>query len=367
MHWDRASGELNKVLFFSRHEAARMGTHAIEPRDLLLALRHARDKFIARLLPHSSFNEIRGDITAGAPRLEPTSDTADFHYTADAERVLKHAAAEADRLKRPYVGTGHLLLALLREQTTASLLERRGVRLEDVSAALEEAAHVPPGFNVDTSTTPELTLAAYDPTLHPEFAGMLGTLANLKGAAAHSAVLTNISTERVTAVVARWIIAGHDGAVSTKYVVRDSYFPINRGNPLEPGHRLLATPDSLSEALDVSKPYAWVSAGTRSDEDASSRTVGLDSAVFENGRLVGPDVHDIADYVQGRYAAARRLARLIKDAEAAGEDVEAMFNAMRLEPSKDRWWWLSSLARHRPSAAKGWLDLAEPPQFFRSA
>ena len=281
--------------------------------------------------------------------------------------MLKHAAGEADRLKRPYVGVGHLLLALLHEQSTAPLLERRGIQLEDVSAALEEAAHVPLGFNVDTSTTPELTLSAYDPALHSEFTGMLRELPNLQGAAAHSAVLTNASTDRVTAVVTRWSIVNHDGGVRTKYVVRDSYFPINRGNPVEPGHRLLATPDSLSEALDVSKPYAWVSAGTRSDEDSSSLTVGLDSAVFEGGRLVGPDVHDIAGYVHGRYAAARRIAQRIKEDEAAGGDVEAMFTSMRLEPSKDRWWWLTSLARTHPLAAKGWLDLPEPPQFFRSA
>jgi hypothetical protein len=366
MRWERATGELNKVLFFSRHEAARMRTNAIEPRHLLLALRHARDGFIARLLPHASFNEIRNEMTAGEARLDPTSPSADFHYAADTERALKYAAAEADRLQRPYVGTGYLLLALLREPSTAPLLERRGIRLEEVRAALEEAARIPLGFNVDISSTPELTLSAYDSTRHSEFAGMLRELPNLQGTAAHSAVLTNNSTERVTAVVAGWTTVDHNGAVRTKYVVRDSYFPINRGNPLEPGRRLLATPESFSEAIDVSKPHFWMTAGARSDEDVSSFTVGLDSAVFESGRLVGPDVHHIADYVHGRLVAARSIAQRIKDAEAAGEDVEKMFNAMSVGPSKDRWWWLTSLARRHPLDAKRWLDLPELPQFFRS-
>jgi hypothetical protein len=365
MRWDRASAELNKVLFFSRHEAARLGTTTIEPKHVLLALRHAKDTFAGRLLAHVPFNEIRAEISAPALPPESANLTGDYHYSADTERT--YAEAEAHRLQRPYVDTGHLLLALLREPLTGTLLERHGIRFKDTSTALELASHVPLGFTIAESSTPELTMLPYDPALHSEFAGMFRELTNLRDAAAHSAVLTNASTERVTAIVARWTIVSQDGNVRTNYLVRDSYFPVNRGNPLEPGDRLLATPDCFLEAIDISKPHFSISAGTPSNEDASSFTVGLDSAVFESGRIVGPDIHDIAGYIHGRHDAARHIAQLITDAEAAGEDVAAILKAMSTPKFRpDRSWRLALMARSNPQWAKGWLEMPAPPQFFRS-
>jgi len=367
MRWDRASGELNKVLFFSRHEAARMGTKSIELRHVLLALRHAKDGFASALLAKLPFNEIREEVAPAARRLESGDRSGDYRYSADTERTLKYAEAEADRLQRPYVGTGHLLLALLREPQTAPILERHGIRFEDVSAALEQASQVPLGFTIVDSPTLELTLSAYDPRLHSEFAGMLQQLPGSQGTAAHSAVLTNASRERVTAAVSRWTIVSNDGNLRTKYVVRDGYFPVNRATPLWPGQRLLVTPDHFSPAIDVSKPHFWISTGARPSENASSLAVALDSAVFESGRIVGPDIHDIAGYIHGRHAAAKRIAQSIKDAEADGRDVAPMLTAMASpEARTDRWWTLALMARLNPHSAKEWLKMAEPPTFFRS-
>ncbi len=60
--------------------------------------------------------------------------------TPRARRVLKLAQAEAKRLNHHYLGTEHLLLALLRENEgiAAKILNDRKVSYRDVSEAVEQ-------------------------------------------------------------------------------------------------------------------------------------------------------------------------------------------------------------------------------------
>ena len=61
-------------------------------------------------------------------------------YTEKARRVIFFARYEASQFGSPYIETEHLLLGLLREPTpVARLLERYGLRLEDLRNQLAQA------------------------------------------------------------------------------------------------------------------------------------------------------------------------------------------------------------------------------------
>jgi len=87
---------------------------------VLEALGAHRDDIVAR---------VRGAITAGDPerRIGP-----DLPYTVRAKKVLELTMAEARLLQHDYVGTEHLLLGILAEQTGigAEVLTAMGVTLE---------------------------------------------------------------------------------------------------------------------------------------------------------------------------------------------------------------------------------------------
>ena len=227
-------------------------------------------------------------------------------------------------------------------------------------------------FAMEPSPTPELTLEVYSPTRHPEFAPMLRELPSLHGAEDRAAVLTNTSPYAVTAVVVRWTYADYRNVSRSSHVVWDSYSPLSAAKSITSGEHRLVTLSGISVPIDVTRPYVAVSAGSGSVHMARDFKAGLDSAVFEGGRLVGHDTFRIGDYVHGRHAAMKWLAEQIVLAETAGEDSDALISAI-LEKSREmeatqanRWRHrLARLARRDPATAKSWLFLAPPPQFFR--
>ena len=223
---------------------------------------------------------------------------------------------------------------------------------------------------VKHSPTPELALTVFHPLAHPEFVPMLREMPSLHGAAGLSAVLTNVSAQRVTALVVHWSYLDYRHTARGKYVVRDTYFPLHARKPLEPAGRLLVTLSGLSPPFDVTKPYADLSSGNNFVHGASGFTVGIDSAVFENARIEGADAFHIADYIHGRYAAMKWLAEQVMVAEAAGENVSAVLAAiMRSKAVNEEQRWrrrLASLVSRHPATVKSWLYLPKPPQFFRS-
>ncbi len=61
-------------------------------------------------------------------------------FTERAKKVMVHAQEEALRLNHSYIGTEHLLMGLLKEGdgTAAQILKKKGVKLEDIRAIIEE-------------------------------------------------------------------------------------------------------------------------------------------------------------------------------------------------------------------------------------
>jgi hypothetical protein len=135
--FERFPESARRVLFFARYEVSLLGARQIGPEHLLLGLIREPKGLVARILAqaHVSPETIRREIEGSAKPLEPVFSTSvEIPFSGDAQRVLRTAADEADRLLHNYVGTEHLLLALLLVQgsTAAKTLVRLGLRADSV-------------------------------------------------------------------------------------------------------------------------------------------------------------------------------------------------------------------------------------------
>ena len=118
-----------RVLFFARYEASQLGSASIGSEHLLLGILrdggvHAQ-AFAGATLEYVAVRQELADAVAGNARI---ATSVEMPFAAAAKAALEAAAQEADRLKDPYIGTEHLLLALLHESGTvvAGILGRAG-------------------------------------------------------------------------------------------------------------------------------------------------------------------------------------------------------------------------------------------------
>jgi len=112
--FERYTEKARRAIFFSRYEASQYGSPVIDTEHLLLGLIR-EDKALYRWLPKTDLQTIRQRVDDHSTKRPPTSTAVDLPLSADAKRVLKHAANEADRLANKHIGTEHLLLGLLDE------------------------------------------------------------------------------------------------------------------------------------------------------------------------------------------------------------------------------------------------------------
>jgi ATP-dependent Clp protease ATP-binding subunit ClpA len=117
---------------------ASFGHNYVGTEHLLLALSEDGEGLAGRVLAAAGVlpADVRADLEAIIGRGDAPPDTA-RELVPRARKVLGLAVAEADRLGHGFVGTGHLLLGLLREGQgiAARILNRREVDLEDLTAA----------------------------------------------------------------------------------------------------------------------------------------------------------------------------------------------------------------------------------------
>ena len=138
--FERYTESARRVLFFARYEASQVGGVAISADHLLLGLTREAKGVVCEIFAVSrvSLKSVRQEIEARAPFGEKHPTSLELPFTEDGKRVLKFASEEADRLQHAYIGTEHLLLGLLREESSpaAATLAVHGLRLEEVRAEI---------------------------------------------------------------------------------------------------------------------------------------------------------------------------------------------------------------------------------------
>ncbi len=132
--FERYTEKARRTIFFARYEASQFGSPYIETEHLLLGLLR-EDKALANrfLHSHSTVESIRSQVEGQTAPREKVSTSVDLPLSHASKRVLAYGAEEAQRLNHTHIGSEHLLLGLLREESfAAQLLRERGVTLESV-------------------------------------------------------------------------------------------------------------------------------------------------------------------------------------------------------------------------------------------
>jgi ATP-dependent Clp protease ATP-binding subunit ClpC len=126
-----------QVLFFAVSEACEFGSFSIEPEHMLLGLLHADERLTSRFLRSPlSVESIREQIKEHTTLRKRT--TVDLPFSDECKRIIASTAEEAERLGDKQIGTGHLLLGIMREENcfAAHLLRERGVQLDAIRKEL---------------------------------------------------------------------------------------------------------------------------------------------------------------------------------------------------------------------------------------
>jgi len=132
--FERYTEQARRVLFFARYEASQLGSISIETEHLLLGLIREDKGLTGRIFAQwqVSLENLRNDIVERTLVREKTGTSVEIPFSAEAKRALQAAADEADRLLHNHIGPEHVLLGLLREDSSgaASILRTNGFELD---------------------------------------------------------------------------------------------------------------------------------------------------------------------------------------------------------------------------------------------
>jgi ATP-dependent Clp protease ATP-binding subunit ClpC len=130
---EKFTEKAKRILFLARYEASQTGSKVIGTEHMLLGIIKENEDITAELFARSNINVdlLRGELEARGPSRERTSTSVEIPFSDEVKRVLSFAEEEAERLLHPSIGTEHLLLGLLREEssTAGCILTEKGMSL----------------------------------------------------------------------------------------------------------------------------------------------------------------------------------------------------------------------------------------------
>jgi ATP-dependent Clp protease ATP-binding subunit ClpC len=126
--FEQYTQEARLALFFARKEAGKMGASSIAGEHLLLGLLREDPGIEGALPDQDAALRIREQIEVRYAGGKTLPDSVDMPLGTDCQRVFE----EAEKLNHPFVGTEHLLLALLHQEKclAAQILLEQGFELE---------------------------------------------------------------------------------------------------------------------------------------------------------------------------------------------------------------------------------------------
>ncbi len=131
--WQRFTERARKAVYVGKEEAVRLGKHAVSSEHLLLGLLSDEENVACGILTQQgiSFSDIKKEVNNRLTRGDGKLDTG-MQLSDDGKKVIDDSYEEASKLKNDYLGTEHLLLALIRSDSepTCSVLSQFGVEYE---------------------------------------------------------------------------------------------------------------------------------------------------------------------------------------------------------------------------------------------
>jgi ATP-dependent Clp protease ATP-binding subunit ClpC len=145
--FERFTEPARRTLFFARYETTELGGGEIAPEHLLLGLLREANGPMPYLFAGAnlSYTGARTEIRAhwGVRERVPTS--VEIPFAEPTTRILQYATEEADRLGHKPIGTGHLVLGILREESSfaAEILRRHAMTSDALRKDLLDPAVAP--------------------------------------------------------------------------------------------------------------------------------------------------------------------------------------------------------------------------------
>jgi ATP-dependent Clp protease ATP-binding subunit ClpC len=147
--FEKYNEKARRALFFARYEASKLGSRVIESEHILLGVLREGEEIIKEIF--SRFNvkpeQIRREVEGDRLFVDRISSSAELPLSEESKKILAYAAHEAESMLHQYVGTEHLLIGILRVETstaarilTAKGLNVYGVREETISLLKEREA-----------------------------------------------------------------------------------------------------------------------------------------------------------------------------------------------------------------------------------
>jgi len=145
--FERYTEKARRVIFFSRYEASNYGSPYIEAEHLLLGLFREDRALAERLLGERNVEpEIRAEIERRITRGQQFPTSVEVPLSDECKKVLDFAAETAERMGHRHVGTEHLMIGILRVETSlaAQILIARGLEagpIQEQMAKDHQRAH----------------------------------------------------------------------------------------------------------------------------------------------------------------------------------------------------------------------------------
>src|SRR6266568_2432552 len=143
--FDEYTPEARRSIFFAGSIARQLGSGAVDGAHLLLGIARENIDLLNRFLSISvSENTLQNEVANGV--FTPDAHLiADRPFSSESERVFSLAAEEAIQMSHHGVGIEHLLLGLLREESSmaARMLRERGADVARIREELLTYPHQP--------------------------------------------------------------------------------------------------------------------------------------------------------------------------------------------------------------------------------
>jgi hypothetical protein len=160
--FERFTEQARRVIFFARYEASNYGSPYIETEHLLLGLLREDHSLADRLgKEHVVEPEIRAEIERRITRRERISTSVEMPLSDECKSILKYAVDAATKLGHRSVETKHLLLGILRLETSlaAQILISRSFKPEPIQEQIAKAPSA--GYEAAATISAQLRLETF--------------------------------------------------------------------------------------------------------------------------------------------------------------------------------------------------------------
>ncbi|MBW3564991.1 MAG: ATP-dependent Clp protease ATP-binding subunit [Acidobacteria bacterium] len=144
--FEKYNEKARRALFFARYEASKLGSRVIESEHVLLGILREGEEIIKDIFARFNVKpeQIRREVEGDRLFVDRISSSAELPLSEESKKILAYASHEAESMLHSYVGTEHLLIGILRVEssTAARILLSKGLNVygirEETIAILKE-------------------------------------------------------------------------------------------------------------------------------------------------------------------------------------------------------------------------------------